>query len=79
MPSNDFTLAFSLEALEKLARPERAFEDASTWISNIRIGSSELSFIERRRVREAGYHQDFLSDPCSVEEALSHERRDAQY
>jgi len=28
------------------------------------------SFIERRRVREAGYQQDFLSGPCSIEEAL---------
>ena len=30
MPSNDVTLAFSLQALEKLARPKRVFEDAAT-------------------------------------------------
>jgi hypothetical protein len=71
VPSNDLTLAFSLRALEKLARPERAFEDASKWTAHIGIVSSEPSFIERRRVREAGYPQDFLSGPRSIEEALS--------
>jgi hypothetical protein len=71
VPSNDLTLAFSLRALEKLARPERAFEDASTWTAHVGIVSSEPSFIERRRVREAGYPQDFLSGPRSIEEALS--------
>ena len=71
MPSNDLTLAFSLQALEKLARPKRAFEDAATWTSYIGIVSSESSFVERRRVREAGYQQDFLSGPRSIEEALS--------
>jgi hypothetical protein len=70
MPSNDLTLAFSLQALEKLARPKRAFEDAATWTSYIGIVSSESSFVERRRVREAGYPQDFLSGPRSIEEAL---------
>ena len=71
MPSDDLTLAFSLQALEKLARPKRAFEDAATWTSHIGIVSSESSFIERRRVREAGYQQDFLSGPRSIEETLS--------
>jgi len=71
MPSDDLTLAFSLQALEKLARPKRAFEDAATWTSYVGIVSSESSFVERRRVREAGYQQDFLSGPRSIEEALS--------
>jgi len=71
VPSNDLTLAFSLRALEKLARPERAFEDASKWTAHIGIVSSESSFIERRRVREAEYPQDFLSGPRSIEEALT--------
>jgi hypothetical protein len=68
---NDLTLAFSLWALEKLARSKQAFEDAATWTSYIGIVSSESSFVERRRVREAGYPQDFLSGPRSIEEALS--------
>ena len=68
---NDLTLAFSLWALEKLARSKQAFEDAATWTSYIGIVSSESSFLERRRVREAGYPQDFLSGPRSIEEALS--------
>ncbi|RLM83954.1 hypothetical protein D3D02_15805 [Halobellus sp. Atlit-38R] len=71
MPSNDLTLAFSLQALEELARPKRAFEDAATWASHVGIVSSESSFVERRRVREAEYPQDFLSGPRSIEEALS--------
>ena len=70
MPSNDLTLAFSLQALEKLARPNRAIDDAETWTRYVGIVSSEPSFIERRRVREAGYQQDFLSGPRSTEEAL---------
>jgi len=71
MPSNDLTLAFSLRALGELAQPKRAFEDAATWTSHVGIVSSEPSFVERRRVREAGYQQDFLSGPRSIEEALS--------
>ena len=71
MPSNDLTPAFSLQALERLTRPERAFEDAATWTSHIGVVSSEASFIEHRRVREAGYEWDFLSGPRSIEAALS--------
>ncbi|KTG10561.1 hypothetical protein AUR64_07770 [Haloprofundus marisrubri] len=70
MPSNDLTLAISLQALEELARPRQALEDAETWTSYVGIVSSEPSYIERRRVREAGYPQDFLSGPRSIEEAL---------
>ena len=71
MPPNDVTLAFSLLALEELTRPTRAFDDAATWASHVGIVSSGSSFVERRRVREAGYPQDFLSGPRSVGEALS--------
>jgi DNA-binding response OmpR family regulator len=71
MPSNDVTLALSLRALGRLVRPNRAFKDATTWTSYIGIVSSESSVIERRRVREVGYQQDFLSGPRSIEEALS--------
>jgi len=69
--STDLTLAVSLGALEQLARPARALEDATTWTSNVGIVSSEPSYIERRRVREAGYHQEFLSGPRSIAEALT--------
>jgi hypothetical protein len=69
--STDLTLAVSLGALERLARPARALEDATTWTSHVGIVSSEPSYIERRRVREAGYHQEFLSGPRSIAEALS--------
>jgi hypothetical protein len=71
MPSDDVTLAFSLQALEELTRPTRAFDDAATWASHVGIVSSESSFVERWRVREAGYPQDFLSGPRSIGEALS--------
>jgi hypothetical protein len=71
MPSNDLTLAFSLQALETLARPNRAFQDATTWSSNVGIVSSEPAYLERRRARDAGYQWDFLSGPRSIEEALS--------
>jgi hypothetical protein len=70
MPSTDLTLAISLEALEELARPNQALEDAATWTSHVGIVSSQPSYIERWRVREASYHQDFLSGPRSIEEAL---------
>ncbi|MDV7350989.1 hypothetical protein R3751_14515 [Halorubrum distributum] len=71
MASTDLTLAVSLGALERLARPAHALEDAITWTSHVGIVSSEPSYIERRRVREAGYHQEFLSGPRSIAEALS--------
>ena len=71
MASTDLTLAVSLGALDRLARPDHALEDAATWASHVGIVSSEPSYIERRRVREAGYHQEFLSGPRSVTEALS--------
>ena len=71
MASTDLTLAVSLGALDRLARPAHALEDATTWTSHVGIVSSEPSYIERRRVREAGYHQEFLSGPRSIAEALS--------
>lgn len=71
MASTDLTLAISLQALEELAQPNQALEDAAKWTSHVGIVSSEPSYIERRRVREAGYHQDFLSGPRSIGEALS--------
>jgi hypothetical protein len=70
MPPSDLTLAFSIQALEKLARPNRAIDDAEMWTRHIGIVSSEPSFVERRRVREAGHQQDFLSGPRTIEEAL---------
>ncbi|VTT85149.1 hypothetical protein DM2_31 [Halorubrum sp. DM2] len=78
MASTDLTLAVSLGALDRLARPDRALEDAATWASHVGIVSSEPSYIERRRVREAGYHQEFLSGPRSVAEALSAVRNNFQ-
>jgi hypothetical protein len=60
MPSTDLTLAISLEALEELARPNQALEDAATWTSHVGIVSSQPSYIERWRVREAGYHQEYV-------------------
>ena len=71
MASTDLTLAVSLGALDRLARPAHALEDATTWTSHVGIVSSEPSYIERRRVREAEYHQEFLSGPRSIAEALS--------
>ncbi|MDB2226086.1 hypothetical protein PM023_15665 [Halorubrum ezzemoulense] len=71
MASTDLTLAVSLGALNRLARPAHALEDATTWSSYVGIVSSEPSYIERRRVREAGYHQEFLSGPRSIAEALT--------
>ena len=71
MASTDLTLAVSLGALDRLARPAHALEDATTWTSHVGIVSSEPSYIERRRVREAEYHQEFLSGPRSTAEALS--------
>lgn len=71
MASTDLTLAVSLRALDRLARPAHALEDATTWTSHVGIVSSEPSYVERRRVREAGYHQEFLSGPRSIAEALS--------
>jgi len=48
--STDITLAVSLGALDRLARPDHALEDAATWASYVGIVSSEPSYIERRRV-----------------------------
>lgn len=70
VPSSDLTVAFSLAALDRLARPEAALEDAAEWARHVGIVSAEPSFLERRRVREAAYPQDFLSGPRSKAEAL---------
>ena len=70
MPSSDLTLAISLTAIDELARPKAALEDATTWAKYVGIVSSEPSYIERWRVREAEYPQDFLSGPRTIEEAL---------
>ena len=78
MASTDLTLAVSLGALDRLARPDRALEDAAMWASHVGIVSAEPSYIERRRVREADYHQEFLSGPRSVAEALSAVRNNFQ-
>lgn len=71
MPSNDLTLAITLAALERLARPKHALDDAETWASHVGIVSSEPTFVERHRVRKTGFHWDFLSGPRSIEEALT--------
>jgi hypothetical protein len=71
VPSSDLTLALSLSALDELARPKAALEDAHDWAQHVGIVSSEASFVERRRVREAEYPQDFCSGPRSIGEALT--------
>ena len=71
VPSNDLTLAVSLAALDELARPKSALEDANTWARHVGIVTSKPSFVERRRVREADYPQAFLSGPRTRAEALT--------
>ncbi|WP_049907346.1 DUF7124 domain-containing protein [Haloferax elongans] len=78
MPSSDLTLAFSLASLDELSRPRSALEDATRWATYVGIVSSEPSYVERRRVREAEYPQDFLSGPRSKVEALETARDNFQ-
>lgn len=67
--SGDMTLAFTLEALERLADPVAAIEDARTWSSYLGGVSARpngaLSFTKERRVR-----LDFFSGTRTPAETL---------
>lgn len=61
-PSGTMTLAFEVEAIQRLADPAIAFEDARTWSSYIGVISDKLGYQVVNYLREQGvYNEDFFS------------------
>jgi hypothetical protein len=68
--STDMTLAFELEALERLARPGEVFSDARTWSEYVGVVSEQPTYVVTNFTRKQRIRQDFFSGPRGREESL---------
>jgi len=68
--STDMTLAFELEALERLARPAEVFSDARTWSEYVGVVSEQPTYVVTNFTRKQRIRQDFFSGPRGREESL---------
>ena len=68
--STDMTLAFELEALERLARPGEVFSDARTWSEYVGVVSEQPTYVVTNFTRKNRIRQDFFSGPRGREESL---------
>jgi hypothetical protein len=68
--STDMTLAFELEALKRLARPEEVFSDARTWSEYVGVVSEKPTYVVTNFTRKKRIRQDFFSGPRGREESL---------
>ncbi|MFT4882938.1 MAG: hypothetical protein ACI8U4_000435 [Natronomonas sp.] len=68
--STDMTLAFELEALKRLARPEEVFSDARTWSEYVGVVSDKPTYVVTNFTRKNRIRQDFFSGPRGREESL---------
>ncbi|WP_254837756.1 DUF7124 domain-containing protein [Natronomonas marina] len=68
--STDMTLAFELEALKRLARPEEVFSDARTWSEYVGVVSEKPTYVVTNFTRKNRIRQDFFSGPRGREESL---------
>ena len=66
----DMTLAFELAALEKLAYPERVFEDARSWSTYVGVVSEKPTYVVTNFTRKNRIRQDFFSGPRGKQESL---------
>jgi hypothetical protein len=64
------TLAFELEALKRLARPEEVFSDARTWSEYVGVVSDKPTYVVTNFTRKNRIRQDFFSGPRGREESL---------
>ena len=72
--STDMTLAFELEALKRLARPEEVFSDARTWSEYVGVVSEKPTYVVTNFTRKNRIRQDFFSGPRGREESLENVR-----
>ena len=68
--STDMTIAFELEALKRLARPEEVFSDARTWSEYVGVVSDKPTYVVTNFTRKNRIRQDFFSGPRGREESL---------
>jgi len=73
--STDMTLAFELEALKRLARPEEVFSDARTWSEYVGVVSDKPTYVVTNFTRKNRIRQDFFSGPRGREESLENVKK----
>ncbi|MEF8825495.1 MAG: hypothetical protein V5A34_11270 [Halapricum sp.] len=68
--SGEMTLAFDLEALKQLARPDAVFTDARQWSEYVGVVSEKPTYVVTNFTRKHRIRQDFFSGPRGREESL---------
>ncbi|WP_340098080.1 DUF7124 domain-containing protein [Salinibaculum salinum] len=68
--SGDMTLAFDLEALKQLSRPDVVFNDARQWSEYVGVISEKPTYVVTNFTRKHRIRQDFFSGPRGREESL---------
>lgn len=66
----EMTLAFDLDALQRLAHPDKVFTDARQWSKYVGIVSAEPTYVVTNFARKHRIRQDFFSGPRSREESF---------
>ncbi|MGQ4557420.1 DUF7124 domain-containing protein [Halobellus sp. GM3] len=64
------TLAFELEALQRLADPNAVFNDARQWTEYVGVVSEKPTYVVTNFTRKHRVRQDFFSGPRGVTESL---------
>jgi len=59
----EMTLAFDLDALQRLAHPDAVFTDARQWSKYVGIVSEEPTYVVTNFARKHRIRQDFFSGP----------------
>jgi hypothetical protein len=72
--NSDMTLAFDLEALKELARPDAVFTDARQWSEYVGVVSEKPTYVVTNYTRKHRIRQDFFSGPRGREESLENVR-----
>ena len=68
--SGEMTLAFDLDALKQLARPDAVFTDARQWSTYVGVVSEKPTYVVTNFTRKHRIRQDFFSGPRGREESL---------
>jgi len=68
--NSDMTLAFDLDALKRLAYPDRVFQDARQWSEYVGVVSEDPTYVVTNFTRKHRIRQDFFSGPRSRTESL---------
>jgi hypothetical protein len=69
------TLAFELEALKRLKRPDEVMSDARSWSEYVGVVSEKPTYVVTNFTRKNRIRQDFFSGPRGVEESLENVKR----